>query len=65
MLGLVIRTAFVTTKGNLVRDILYPKPIKFKFYRDSLVFVGVMALIGICGFASTLRLMIESGTAPF
>lgn len=32
VLGLVIRTAFVTTKGNLVRDILYPKPNKFKFY---------------------------------
>jgi cation-transporting ATPase 13A2 len=29
VLGLVIRTAFVTTKGNLVRDILYPKPSKF------------------------------------
>lgn len=32
VLGLVIRTAFVTTKGNLVRDILYPRPNKFKFY---------------------------------
>lgn len=32
VLGVVIRTAFVTTKGNLVRDILYPRPNKFKFY---------------------------------
>lgn len=27
--GLVIRTGFITTKGGLVRDILYPKPNKF------------------------------------
>ncbi len=30
--ALVIRTGFVTTKGALVRDILYPKDTKFKFY---------------------------------
>ena len=30
--GLVKNTGFLTTKGSLIRDILYPKPIKFKFY---------------------------------
>lgn len=59
MLGLIIRTAFVTTKGNLVRDILYPKPTKFKFYRDSLYFVAVMAILAIVGFACTLPTMIS------
>lgn len=29
--ALVIRTGFVTMKGALVRDILYPKPTKFTF----------------------------------
>ena len=30
--GLVTSTGFLTTKGSLVRDILYPREIKFKFY---------------------------------
>lgn len=30
--ALVIRTGYVTTKGALVRDILYPRATKFKFY---------------------------------
>jgi cation-transporting ATPase 13A3/4/5 len=58
-LGLVIRTAFVTTKGSLVRDILYPKPTKFKFYRDSLIFVAGMAVLAIIGFFITLPAMIK------
>lgn len=65
VLGLVIRTAFVTTKGNLVRDILYPKPNKFKFYQDSLKFIMVMGIIAILGFMGTLPFMIEQGYAAF
>ena len=56
-----MRTAFVTTKGNLVRDILYPKPTKFRFYRDSLYFVAVMAMLAIVGFCVTLPNMIKFG----
>ena len=59
VLGLVIRTAFVTTKGNLVRDILYPKPNKFKFYQDSLKFIMVMGVIAVLGFMGTLPFMIS------
>ena len=61
MIGLVIRTAFVTTKGNLVRDILYPKPNKFKFYADSLKFIFFMGLIAILGFLCTLPIMLNQG----
>ena len=60
VLGLVIRTAFVTTKGNLVRDILYPKPTKFSFYRDSFIFVGGMAVIAVIGFVITVPKMIDA-----
>ena len=49
--ALVTRTGFTTTKGSLVRDILYPKEAKFKFYQDSLIFVGIMALVAVIGFA--------------
>lgn len=63
VLGVVIRTAFVTTKGNLVRDILYPRPNKFKFYQDSLKFILFMGLIAVAGFASTLPMMIKQNYA--
>jgi cation-transporting ATPase 13A3/4/5 len=61
VLGLVIRTAFVTTKGNLVRDILYPRPNKFKFYQDSLKFIFSMGVLAILGFFCTLPFMIRQG----
>jgi len=54
--GLVSSTGFLTTKGALVRDILYPKEIKFKFYQDGMKFVFIMACIAVCGFAVTLPL---------
>lgn len=59
--GLVIRTGFTTTKGSLVRDILYPTKTKFKFYRDSLIFVGLLALVAVFGFLATLPIMINNG----
>lgn len=43
-------TGFLTTKGGLVRDILYPKKIRFKFYEDGMKFVAIMAIIAIIGF---------------
>ena len=61
--ALVIRTGFVTTKGALVRDILYPRDTKFKFYRDSLIFVGIMGMVGVFGFFATLPSLIAQGTS--
>lgn len=45
--AVVIRTSFSTAKGNLVRSILYPPPVDFKFERDSYKFVQILA-----GFAA-------------
>ncbi|KAF8726522.1 hypothetical protein AX14_007766 [Amanita brunnescens Koide BX004] len=49
-LGLVTRTGFNTTKGALIRSMLFPKPMGFKFYRDSIRFIGVLAGIALLGF---------------
>lgn len=48
--GLILRTGFDTTKGALIRSMLFPKPMGFKFYRDSLRFIGVLAGIACAGF---------------
>ena len=49
VLAVVIRTGFTTAKGELVRSILYPKPIGFKFYVDSLKFVLLLFGVALCG----------------
>jgi cation-transporting P-type ATPase 13A2 len=49
-MGYVVRTGFNTTKGALVRSMLFPKPMGFKFYRDSMKFIAVLAGIAVMGF---------------
>ena len=39
-------TGFSTSKGGMVRSILYPKPLNFKFYLDAIKFVLLLAVIG-------------------
>jgi predicted P-type ATPase len=57
--AVVIRTAFSTAKGELIRSILYPKPVDFKFNTDTYRYVGGMALIAFGGmiFSIVLRIM--------
>lgn len=65
-LAMVIRTGFSTTKGALVRSMLFPKPMDFAFYRDSFRFIGALALIASFGFIGSsinfLRMGIDWGT---
>ncbi|KAG6903012.1 hypothetical protein C0995_007445 [Termitomyces sp. Mi166 len=62
-LALVARTAFNTTKGALVRSMLYPRPIGFKFYRDSVRFIGVLACIAGLGFCYSAVQFVRLGVA--
>lgn len=49
-LALAVRTGFSTTKGALLRSMMFPKPTGFKFYSDSFKYIGVMGLVAVCGF---------------
>jgi magnesium-transporting ATPase (P-type) len=51
--------AFSTAKGELVRSILYPKPVDFKFNTDTYRYVGGMALIALGGMIFSLVLRVR------
>ena len=53
-LAVALRTGFNTTKGSLVRSMLFPKPSGFKFYRDSFRYISVMATVAAVGFTVSL-----------
>ncbi|CAH2008119.1 unnamed protein product [Acanthoscelides obtectus] len=54
VLAVVVRTGFSTAKGSLVRSILYPPPVDFRFEKDSYKFVAVLGLVAFTGFLYTL-----------
>ncbi|KAJ2178704.1 hypothetical protein GGH18_005769, partial [Coemansia sp. RSA 530] len=62
--AMVLRTGFNTTKGALVRSILFPRPNKFKFYEDSFRFIGVLAAIAVVGFLASIGNFLRLGLTP-
>ncbi|KAH1018274.1 hypothetical protein HUJ05_006079 [Dendroctonus ponderosae] len=61
VLALVIRTGYMTSKGNLVRSILYPPPVDFRFEKDSYKFIGVLSGFALVGFLYTVVAKIIRG----
>lgn len=62
-LAVVVRTGFQTTKGALVRSMLFPKPSGFKFYRDSFRYISVMAIVAILGFIASFVNFVRLGVS--
>lgn len=54
VLAVVVKTGFSTAKGGLVRSILYPPPVDFRFEKDSYRFVALLACIAGIGFIYTI-----------
>ncbi|CAG9832357.1 unnamed protein product [Diabrotica balteata] len=59
VLARVVRTGFDTTKGSLVKSILFPVPVDLKFYRDSMKFVLVLFSVAMIGMTYCLYLYIS------
>lgn len=59
--AMVLRTGFNTTKGALIRSMLFPKPMGFAFYRDSFRFIGVLAIIAMLGFLASAVNFVKLG----
>lgn len=62
-LAIVVRTGFLTTKGALVRSMLFPKPSGFKFYRDSFRYIAVMAVVAMLGFITSFVNFVRLGVS--
>ncbi|CAH8487024.1 unnamed protein product [Schistosoma turkestanicum] len=60
VLAVVARTGFYTVKGELVRSILFPKPLKFKFTQDSFRFIFALSILAVIGLGVSIYLMIRA-----
>ena len=54
--AVIIRTAYQTAKGELVRSIMFPKPVDFKLNRHIHMFIGCLAGLAFIGFMYTVVL---------
>ncbi|XP_059057929.1 polyamine-transporting ATPase 13A3-like isoform X1 [Achroia grisella] len=62
--ALVLRTGYNTSKGQLVRSILYPVPADFKFDRDSYKFIIILAFLAALGLGYTIALKAYRSLSP-
>ncbi|CAF0715730.1 unnamed protein product [Brachionus calyciflorus] len=56
--AVVLRTGYSTTKGELVRAILHPKPVDFHFNNDTYKYIGALSFIAFVGMIFSMILKI-------
>ena len=60
-MGLVRNTGFLTAKGSIIREILYPTDLNFKFEAESEKFILLGVIIAIFASAIVLPIMVAKG----
>ena len=61
VLALVYSTGFNTAKGNLIRSILFPKKVDFKFKNDSVKYIFFMTVVSFVGFGISVPFLHQAG----
>lgn len=51
----------MTSKGELIRTILFPKPIHFRFYTDLVKVTALLLVIGLGGIVYSMYAWIQNG----
>nr|XP_020017753.1 probable cation-transporting ATPase 13A5 isoform X1 [Castor canadensis] len=62
--AVVLQTGYNTAKGDLVRSILYPRPLNFKLYSDAFKFMVFLACLGVVGFFYALGVYMYHEVPP-
>ncbi|TRY61546.1 hypothetical protein TCAL_03194 [Tigriopus californicus] len=62
VLAVAVRTGFQTSKGELIRSILFPKSMGFKFYQDSIRFICVLFFIAAMGMCYCIYVYVHRGS---
>ena len=58
-IAIVISTGYSTTKGDMVRSILFHKSDRLQFQRDALLFICILFILGFLGFWISLYPLIR------
>ncbi|CAO1613156.1 unnamed protein product [Jaminaea pallidilutea] len=59
--AVVISTAWNSSKGSLVKMMLFPRPIDFAFYKDAFMFICVLVIIACLGFIGSVINFVRVG----